>query len=194
MKKDTRQTIIEKAFELFYEKGYEDTTIADIIERSGVARGSFYYHFKGKDELLDSIYVLLDEKYLEIEETFSPEMSSFDKLVYMNAEIHTYIEHNIPYNLVANLYAQQIIKTGGSSLLDRNRYYFRLMTRLIEEGKREGSIDRERSTESLIRFYSMCERALITDWCMNDASYSLGDYSRRVFRSMIDGISEMQEE
>lgn len=188
MKKDLRQTILEKAFELFYEKGYEETTIADIIERSGVARGSFYYHFKGKDELLNSISELLDEKYVEVEEEFPEGLNCYEKLVHMNAEMHTYIEHNIPYDLMANLYSQQLIKTGGSNLLDRNRYYFRLMTKLIEEGKIEGSIRTDRTTESIIRFYSMCERALVTDWCMNDAGYSLGDYSREVFHCMIDKL------
>ncbi len=54
MKKNLRQTILESAFELFFEKGYEETTIQDIIDRANVARGSFYYHFRGKDELLKS--------------------------------------------------------------------------------------------------------------------------------------------
>ena len=185
MKKNLRQTILESAFELFFEKGYEETTIQDIIDRADVARGSFYYHFRGKDSLLNSISELLDEHYREIEEEFPADMDCFEKLVYMNAEMHTYIEHNVPYGLMANLYSMQLVKTGGFNLLDRNRYYFILMAKLIEAGKREGSIRADRTTESIIRFYSMCERALVTDWCMNNAEYSLGEYSKEVFRSMI---------
>lgn len=187
-KKDLRQTILEKAFELFYEKGYDNTTISDIIEGADVARGSFYYHFKGKDELLNSVADLLDEQYVEIEKEFPEEMNSFDKLVYMNAKAHTYIEHNIPFDLIANQYSQQLIKTGGNNLLDRNRYYFRLMNKLIEEGKTEGSINSEMTNSEITRFYSMCERALVTDWCMNNGEYSLGEYSEEVFKSMIDKI------
>ncbi|MBQ0005068.1 MAG: TetR family transcriptional regulator [Clostridiales bacterium] len=188
MKKDLRQTILEKAFELFYEKGYDDTTISDIIDRAGVARGSFYYHFKGKDELLNSIADLLDEQYMEIEKDFPEGMNAFDKLVYMNARVHTYIEHNIPYDLIANQYSQQLVKTGGNNLLDRNRYYFRLMNKLIEEGKMEGSITRDKTTAEIARFYSMCERALITDWCMENGDYPLGVYSEQVFHCMIDKL------
>ncbi len=185
MKKNLRQTILESAFELFFEKGYEETTIQDIIDRANVARGSFYYHFRGKDELLNSISELLDDHYREIEENFPDDMNCFEKLVYMNGEMHSYIEHNVPYGLMANLYSMQLVKTGGFNLLDRNRYYFVLMNKLIEEGKSEGSIREDRSTEGISRFYSMCERALVTDWCMNNGEYSLGDYSKEVFKCMI---------
>lgn len=188
MKKDLRQIILEGAFELFFEKGYEETTIQDIIDKANVARGSFYYHFRGKDELLNSVSELLDDHYQEIEEEFPEDMDCFEKLVYMNADMHSYIEHNIPYDLMANLYSMQLIKTGGFNLLDRNRYFFILMNKLIEEGKREGSITKELTNQEISNFYSMCERALVTDWCMNNARYSLGEYSKKVFRSMIDEL------
>lgn len=188
MKKDLRQTILEKAFELFYEKGYEETTISDIIKRADISRGSFYYHFKGKDELLNSVADLLDEQYVLLENEFPEELNCYEKLVYMNTVVHTYIEHNIPYGLIANQYSQQLVKTGGNNLLDRNRYYFILMHKLIEEGKREGSITADKTTSEIVRFYSMCERALVTDWCMKNGEYSLGEYSREVFHCMIDTI------
>ena len=188
MKKNLRQTILEGAFELFFEKGYEETTIQDIIDKVGVARGSFYYHFRGKDELLNSVSELLDDYYEEIEETFPADMNCFEKLVYMNGEMHNYIEHNVPFDLIANLYSMQLVKKGGFNLLDRNRYYFILMNRLIEQGKEEGTIRTDRTTLEISRFYSMCERAIVTDWCMNNASYSLGDYSREVFHCMINEI------
>ena len=42
--KNLKETIIEAAWDLFYEKGYEQTTINDIISKAGVAKGSFYYY------------------------------------------------------------------------------------------------------------------------------------------------------
>ena len=41
-KNSMRQRIIDSAWELFYEKGYEETTIMDIVQKSGVAKRSFY--------------------------------------------------------------------------------------------------------------------------------------------------------
>ena len=47
----TRLTILQKAFELIYVKGYQTTSIDDIIATTQVTKGAFYYHFKNKDEM-----------------------------------------------------------------------------------------------------------------------------------------------
>ena len=50
--KDTRTRIVEAAMELFWLKGYNSTSIADILSRSQVNSGSLYYFFPGKQDLL----------------------------------------------------------------------------------------------------------------------------------------------
>ena len=47
--KKTKSKIVSAAWKLFYEQGYEDTTIEEIIEESGTSKGSFYHYFEGKD-------------------------------------------------------------------------------------------------------------------------------------------------
>lgn len=51
----TRDHIVEAADRLFYEKGYEHTSFADIADAVQISRGNFYYHFKSKDEILDAV-------------------------------------------------------------------------------------------------------------------------------------------
>ena len=43
---ELRQKIIDTAWELFYENGYENTTVNDIIRKVGTSKGGFYYYFK----------------------------------------------------------------------------------------------------------------------------------------------------
>ncbi|MDR6922558.1 MULTISPECIES: TetR/AcrR family transcriptional regulator [Chryseobacterium] len=47
----TRLNILQKAFELIYVKGYQTTSIDEIIATTQVTKGAFYYHFKTKDEM-----------------------------------------------------------------------------------------------------------------------------------------------
>jgi len=47
----TRLMILQKAFELIYAKGYQATSIDEIIATTQVTKGAFYYHFKTKDEM-----------------------------------------------------------------------------------------------------------------------------------------------
>ncbi|TNF20020.1 MAG: TetR/AcrR family transcriptional regulator, partial [Pseudomonadales bacterium] len=51
----TRERIVSEADRLFYERGYEHTSFADIADAVGISRGNFYYHFKSKDEILDAV-------------------------------------------------------------------------------------------------------------------------------------------
>jgi len=47
----TRLTILQKAFDLIYERGYQATSIDDIIATTQVTKGAFFYHFKNKEEM-----------------------------------------------------------------------------------------------------------------------------------------------
>ena len=50
-----RLEIIHAAEELFTKKGYEKTSVEAIIKKAGIAKGTFYYYFKSKKEILEAI-------------------------------------------------------------------------------------------------------------------------------------------
>jgi AcrR family transcriptional regulator len=52
----TRNLLVSVARELFAERGYAETSVEEIINRAGVARGSLYHHFPGKDALFRAVY------------------------------------------------------------------------------------------------------------------------------------------
>ncbi|MCK8060248.1 MULTISPECIES: TetR/AcrR family transcriptional regulator [unclassified Fusibacter] len=52
---ELKDKIVEVAYDLFATKGYDKTTIADIIKGAGASKGGFYHHFKSKDEILEKI-------------------------------------------------------------------------------------------------------------------------------------------
>jgi AcrR family transcriptional regulator len=60
----SRETLAEAACELFLERGYESTTVADIAARAGVSRSSFFNYFASKSEIL---WAGLDERIAEAE-------------------------------------------------------------------------------------------------------------------------------
>ncbi|QNK64274.1 TetR/AcrR family transcriptional regulator [Pedobacter sp. PAMC26386] len=47
----TRQAILRKSFEIIYRKGYQSTSIDEIIATMQVTKGAFFYHFKNKEEM-----------------------------------------------------------------------------------------------------------------------------------------------
>lgn len=54
-REDTRSRIQEIALELFTEKGYDATSLREISERLGFTKAALYYHFKSKEEIVESM-------------------------------------------------------------------------------------------------------------------------------------------
>ncbi|WP_050180513.1 TetR/AcrR family transcriptional regulator [Domibacillus robiginosus] len=52
---ERRNEILDAAAELFGQKGFDGTTTNDILEKVGVARGTLYYHFKSKEEIMNAL-------------------------------------------------------------------------------------------------------------------------------------------
>lgn len=52
---ERRNEILDTAEQLFMSKGYDKTTIHDILNEIGIAKGTFYHYFKSKEEVLDAI-------------------------------------------------------------------------------------------------------------------------------------------
>lgn len=50
-----RQSIVDAAAQLFYERGYAQTSFSDIADAAGIPRGNFYYHFRSKDAILSAV-------------------------------------------------------------------------------------------------------------------------------------------
>lgn len=184
--KSVKGRIVEAAWQLFYEKGYNGTTVDDIIDLSGTSKGSFYYYFNTKDELLNTLSMILDDHYDELEKTMDPQMNSYEKLLYLNYEAHTMMEEKISIDLLASLYSTQLVAQGHRSLLDQNRKYYKLISSIIDEGQKKGEISDTVSVNELVKYYSMCERALVSDWCLNKGEYSLGEYSKKCMPVMME--------
>ena len=183
MKHDSRNTrgrIINAAWSLFYEQGYEDTTIDEIVEASGTSKGSFYHYFEGKDALLGSLSFLFDEKYEQLKDEIDPDMNAFNKLLLLNRELFRMIEDRVSLDLLARLISTQLITRGEKHLLDHNRTYYRLLRAIIADGQRKGEISTDSSVNEIVKTYALCERALMYDWCLCGGDYSLADYSKKM--------------
>ena len=58
---ETVEKILDVSMRLFSEKGYEHTTIQDIVDALGMSKGAIYHHFKSKEDILDR----LNDRYYE---------------------------------------------------------------------------------------------------------------------------------
>lgn len=182
-RKNTRNTkgrIISAAWKLFYEQGYDDTTVEDIVFESETSKGSFYHYFEGKDALLGTLAYVFDEKYEELVPEMAPGMDAMEKLIFLNHELFAMIDDGISMDLLTRLLSTQLLARGEKHLLDRSRYYFKLLRQIVSEGQKAGTLRADCTVNDIVKAYALWERALLYDWCLSGGEYSLVAYTERM--------------
>ena len=136
----TQEKILDVAQRLFLEKGYENTTIQDIVdELGGLTKGAVYHHFKSKEEIMDAVG---DRMFFE-----NNPFEAVKKRTDLNGleKLREAIRLNQTDKARTDMTVQSIPLTYSPRVLvgmiDSNR---RILTpyflALIEEGNRDGSI------------------------------------------------------
>lgn len=74
MSKNRKQELLEIAYKMFITKGYDNTSVDEIIKEADIAKGTFYYYFDSKDEVLDLVIndmidkeIIVASKYIEMQ-------------------------------------------------------------------------------------------------------------------------------
>lgn len=191
-RQSTKSRIVKAAWNLFHKKGYDQTTVEDIISASKTSKGTFYHYFKGKEALLNSLSYLFDEKYEELAGIIDPNLSASDKLFFLNRELFQMIEETIDRHLIAYLYSSQLITKDKKSLADKKRFYFKWLTEIIDDGIKSGEFKDTSTAEELMKIYALYERAIIYDWALFKGKYPLAEYSSKllphVLRTFVEGV------
>ena len=180
-KDNLRQVIMDTAWELFYEKGYESTTVNDIIKRAGTSKGGFYYYFKAKDELLNSLYAFFDREYEKFYATMDKNLNSLLKLRMLGQYVSYFIEGNVSPEFLCALYKSQLSSQTQKNFLSPDRYYIKLVKKIIEEGQKKGEIRDDISVETLAHHVLVIERGIFIDWCVQAGGFSLGYFGAQSF-------------
>jgi AcrR family transcriptional regulator len=135
---ERKTELIQTAETLFIEKGYEQTTVSDIVKKINVAQGTFYYHFDSKAGILQAVV----EKSIRIREEELRRVlrnGSDDPAAQLNEMINSILR----ISLLNKKLLTEIHKESNSILHDRTMKEFMerlvpLLTEVVERGVVEG--------------------------------------------------------
>ena len=146
----TVEMILDVAERLFLEKGYEKTTIQDIVDNmNGMTKGAIYHHFKGKEEILTAVesrITLRENPFETVKDDKS--LSGLEKLrkVINNNQATQSDKDNrkISSEMLPLLENPQLL----ANIIESNRTYLSpKFYELLEEGRKDGSIKTEYTKE-----------------------------------------------
>lgn len=189
----TVEQILSISYHLFLKKGYEQTTIQDIINELGMSKGAIYHHFKSKEEILEAIG---DKKFAD--------RNIFNKIKEEKNLNGLQKLKRIFCNELENFEKQQFDKVA-STLLDNPKFVSMILNgtmkhgvplfqELIEEGQKDGSIhveDSRSASEVILLLINVWVNPMITE-------HSEDDLKRKIlyFKHLTDqlGVPFIDEE
>ncbi|SHG29600.1 TetR/AcrR family transcriptional regulator [Flagellimonas flava] len=135
-----RAILLETSLELFVDQGIQKTSMALISEKSQVAVGTIYHHFKSKEELIEGVYLeILESLGKHIAFTHEEEQldfkSRFDLLWRKGYDYYTQFPNRFRFHDTYS-YSPLI----SNQLREYARGYYQVAFDLIQEGIREGML------------------------------------------------------
>ena len=85
----------------------------DILRGARCSKGRFYYYFHAKAELLDSLYEIFDQKYIELYGLICRDAHARDQLLEINRYMFQFLSNEIGAELLTSLYISQLSGTSG---------------------------------------------------------------------------------
>lgn len=138
----TRLNILQKAFELIYVKGYQTTSIDEILATTQVTKGAFYHHFKSKDEMgVAIINELLKPSFRNA--FITPLQQEGDPLSSIYTMMHSILMENeflkVEYGCPASNFTQEMAwnKDFNKALNDLTTQWEQAIIHIIENGKKK---------------------------------------------------------
>ncbi len=143
---ERRKEIIAAAGELFQIKGYEKTTMRDVIEKLDIAKGTIYYYFNSKEELLEAVIENIVEKDIAHKQVLLQEISgnAIDKIRILATSRSLSDSHK---EILEHLHSPGNIGMHTCQLVATLSRYSPLYGNLIRQGCEEGIFQTEHPLE-----------------------------------------------
>ena len=183
-----KEKIIEAAWELFRKKGYEETTLQDIIDKSGTSRGAFYHHFRAKEDPLFRMAWYFDKEYEGWLKSLDPDLGALDKLYLFDEYCCQLLEESEFKPFLQQLYGYEVMTSGTRYILNEDREYFKLIRTLMNEGIKSGEISAHHSSLILARNYASIQRGMTYSWLLENCHYSLLESEHSMMKLFLDSL------
>jgi TetR/AcrR family fatty acid metabolism transcriptional regulator len=162
-KEARRRAILESAVRVFAENGFFAARIRDIAAGAGVAEGTIYLYFDGKDDLL---------------------LTAFrDRVAEFVASVRAVLDSDEPFE------RRQSSKFYGGAVRDVLRTYAQAIDELLASGEAEGAVGPETDVPLARRMLIGALEEIELEWLLGDRSRPLMPFAPRVAATFTRGLS-----
>jgi TetR/AcrR family fatty acid metabolism transcriptional regulator len=183
-----RERIIAAAATLFGEKGYHNTTTAEIAESAGVAAGTIYIYFSSKEELLVAVFEEFLGAHMDrLREGVAREPTPEAKLRCLLRLGLELMEQNPDSARIFLSQLRQSTSMIKMVVKRSSRAYKDIIEGVLEEGMRAGFC-RQMNVRAAASMFFGAYQSLVLDWVAEDCSYRLSDQTDELCDFVLKGV------
>ncbi len=182
-----RDELLEIAWELFTETGYEEASVQQIVDRAKIAKGTFYHYFKAKDELLEAVLQRTAVRMLPalqalVGDTELPVVDRLNRLFSLAAQWRIGNARSVR-QVLGRMFSPSNLRLRRGLYAKSREVAAPLLATLLEQGCREGLFDTddpEGSAEMMLQLgYQMGELNAADLLAGGDAEATIERMARR---------------
>jgi AcrR family transcriptional regulator len=190
---NVKENILEKSMTLFLTNGYVGTSIKDLTDAVGIARGTLYWHFKSKDQILDEILNRYFEQFVkginevvnDYEGDFLAKFYAFYRFITEFARDHRELL------TVFDILLGEISRNGtkAASKMKEIRSELRIaFEELLSIGQKEGAIDSDIDVKVHAHVMMATFTGMLLHWFVHEESLDAVAYSRAFRKEILMGL------
>ncbi len=175
----TKSTIYKAAMQLMDKKGFNNTTIEEIIKKAKVSVGTFYLYYKSKDDIFQDVYHKADSYFKNEVSGQLAGKEAFDQIIY-------FFQHYAKYNQARGLDAiSHLYNTKNKLFIAKDRYMLVLLKQIVDTGLQRGEIFFNADTQDMADYLFILARGTVYHWCLHDGQYDLEE-------AMVQNIARLE--
>jgi AcrR family transcriptional regulator len=197
MTSDVKETIIRESTKLFLANGFRGTSVKQITEAAGIGRGTLYWYFKSKDEILECVLRSFERELIE---GFMDAVNKCDgnfiaKYKVLHKFATEFARDNRDLSLGFQTLLHEIVGTNthaekvAKEIWER---YRRFVEQLLEEGKREGTVGAAIDPVIFSHIIVGTHTGMLIQWFIHGESLDVRTFVRTFRSVLLKGITGME--
>src|SRR5881227_1517133 len=184
-----RERILRAAIEVFARNGYFNAKVSEIAKAAGVADGTIYLYFDGKEDLLVTIFREHTRNYLQSLERELAHVRRPEERIRIAIRHHLEtLGRDRSLAIVAQVELRHSLKF--MSLLSQQEVadYLGLLRKMVEHGQSEGSFRRNLNPQLAAKAIFGVLDEMVTSWMLSEKVYNLADSAEQIADLLLTGL------
>ena len=186
-----KQELLKIAYRMFIEKGYDNTSIDEIIAEAGIAKGTYYYYFPSKEDTLEAVIdMMIDEEVAKAKEVVESSIPIPQKLA---AVIYSLRPGQEEQNIARVVESNENIVLHEKLNKRLVAEAVPLLSEIVREGKATGVFDCEQIEERVKMILIICSKLFDEEGFTEAEVTAFIDVTEKIFGAQPGTMSFINE-